>query len=249
MTIHSFLRSRDLKKTRFCNENGNMIRGTIAVVLAIILLIISVSGFFILLVSDSNNIFFPTIHSTFQLRPEFSSESNTFIQHITLCQLALLVAEVICSLVIIFSNYEYSNPANYNIVPITSRREVKKFSSSPNCQTNKCNFMFSLKLTFIFLMSFSFLLRLITSTWSSLISIAPPNQLPTLAYLSSALIAGASNFSGIIYVTSILEVLLFFTVISTSSQISSRQRVALASDNRWIFLKFKRFFYLFKCFI
>lgn len=204
-----------------------MIRGTFAVVLAIILLIISVSGFFILLVSDCNNIFY-------HQRPEFSSESNTFIQHLTLCQLALLVAEVVCSLVIIFSNYEQSVPVDYKIVPSTSSSKGKRSLalSSPNYQTNKCNFMFSLKLTFIFLVSFSFLLRLVTSTWSSLVSLAPPNQLSTLTYLSSAVIAGAFNFSGIIYVTSILEVLLFFTVISTSSQISSATRVVSASDIR-----------------
>lgn len=230
MTIYTSPQRSRFTERRFSNENGNMIRGTFAVVLAIILLIISVSGFFILLVSDCNNIFYLT--PVQQRLTEFSTENNSFIYQITLCQLTLIIAEVVCSLVIIFSNSNQAVPVNYNIVPSTSRDFKTREVALVNCRANKCSYIFSLKLTFTFLVFLSFCLRLVTSTWSSLVALAPPNHLPTLAYLSSAVITGATNFSGIIYMTSILEVLLFFTVISTSTQTSSTRRVVSASDNR-----------------
>lgn len=230
MTIYTSPQRSRVADRRFSNENGNMICGTLAVVLAIILLIISVSGFFILLVSDCDNIFYLT--HVQQRLTGFSSENNNFIYQVTLCQLTLIVAEVVCSLVIIFSNNEHAVPVDYNVVPSTSTEYKRTNIVSVNCRTNKCSFIFSLKLIFSILVSLSFCLRLVTSTWSSLVALAPPNHLPTLAYLSSAVITGASNFSGIIYMTSILEVLLFFTVISTSTRIASSTRVVSASDNR-----------------
>lgn len=230
MTIYTSPQRSRLAERRFSNENANMIRSTLAIVIAIILLIISVSGFFILLVSDCNNIFYLT-HVQQRFSNDFSSENNSFIYQITLCQLTLIVAEVVCSFIIIFSNQEHSVATDYNIVPSTSRDKGTALAPG-NSRANKCSFIFSLKLTLSFLVSLSFCLRLVTSTWSSLVALAPPNHLPTLAYLSSAVITGASNFSGIIYMTSILEVLLFFTVISTSTRISSTRRVASPSDNR-----------------
>lgn len=236
-----------------------MIRCTFVVILAILLLIISVSGFFILLISNDCNIFYPYAQSTFQLsqwdsmaRPTesvhsptpFTALNDSFFYTSTLCQLTLILFEVMIALVIIFNNEiggdidftSMVSPSSYNLVPSTSVP-----SNSPNLSplkyARKCRLIFALKLIFILLISASFLLRLVTSTWSSILFLNPsrsfayPSTLsssPSTSYVTKlidAVITGASNFSGIIYVTSIIEVLLFVLVLSASTRLSSPLRV------------------------
>ena len=243
------------------STNNNMIKGTFVVVLSILLLIISVSGFFVLLIGNSNdcNIFYPTFaqsafHSSHSHHHQHSeqqsneisslsaSNDSSFFYTSTLCQLTLILAEVLISLVIIFNNeigcnHDHSVRFNsrsinneYNLVPSTSKGATSTNVKYTHANGDKCRFIFSLKLIFIFLVSISFLLRLVTSTWSSILSLAAANHAhlsnPTsissstsfVAKVIDTVITGASNFSGIIYVTSIIEVLLFVFVLSSSTQ-------------------------------
>ena len=237
-----------------------MIRCTFVVVLAILLLIISVSGFFILFISNDCNIFYPYAQSSLKSTPYYLVSINSkisnqdasitpndysFFYTSTLCQLTLILFEVMVALVIIFNNEVAYNTGlnNYNsLVPFTTRYNHNSnyyyISHYTALYVRKCQQIFSLKLIFILLISISFLLRLITSTWNSKAFVVSDNQ--SLSYSSSpssssliyspssyivkiidTIIMGTSNFSGIIYITSIIEVLLLVLVFSASTRISS----------------------------
>jgi len=226
-----------------------MIRGTFVVILAILLLVISVSGFFVLLISNDCNIFYPYAQSTFRWdsaegvhnHKPFTELNDSLFYTSTLCQLTLILFEVMVALVIIFNN-EIGCPAdhltgvNYNLIPSDTIQHVHP-NLDPTNYARRCRLIFALKLIFILLITISFLLRLVTSTWSSVLfsdSNGPFSYMSTLSSSHStsyvtkmidAVITGASNFSGIIYVTSIIEVLLFVLVLSASTRLSSPIRL------------------------
>lgn len=233
-----------LVERRPCEVQVNMIRDTLVVfscVLSILLLVISVSGFFILLISNDCNIFYPYSQVPFNppqpanfVPPQghlSPSHNAAFFYNSTLCQLTLILGEVLIALVIIFNNEVYykgrgrdsSNRLDYHPLPGTS--STVKGANLANSH-GKCSYIFLLKLIFIFLISISFFLRLVTSAWNITPSYSPGNQI-SMSILSSAfpqsssyvakmidaLITGALNFSVVLYICSFIELLLFLFVL------------------------------------
>lgn len=261
-----------LIERRPCEVKANMIRGTLVIfscVLSILLLVISVSGFFILLITNDCNIFYPYTQVPFN-PPQLAnvipqqghlspSNNAAFFYNSTLCQLTLILGEVLIALVIIFNNEVYykgpgrdsSNRLDYHPLPGTSR--TVKGANLANSH-DKCSYMFLLKLIFIFLISISFFLRLVTSAWNSTPSYLPGNQI-SMSILSSAfpqsssfvakmidaVITGALNFGAVLYICSFIELLLFLFVLGVwgfDHQLtpSSQILIELLSSNCGTFL-------------
>ena len=215
-----------------------MLRGTFVIVFAILLLIISVSGFFFMIISNDCNIFYSNIYSNhletkyYSNRHERSNQkwTNDFFYRSTLCQLILIFLEVVVSLVIIFYNeIGHDNNRSNNgyrlvqLIPYQNRNGtiLSKF-------TSKCQTLFTLKFLFIILISISFLLRIVTSTLRNVWTLYSNDEHDQIFPLSTAyisnlinsLLAGTWNISAINYTTSIIEFLLFILVLSTSVRVT-----------------------------
>ena len=218
-------------------KSDHVIRCAFVVILAILLLLIAVSGIFILLISNDCGFMYAqtTSHYVHLSSPDLnitanSYTSNSMFYSLTICQLTLIIFEVLIALMIIFFNQigcdsmcgEISNTlSSYAHYQPISTSHTTKIHSHPN-HKSKCSSVSLLKILFIVLISVSFILRLFIFSWAGLLWTTDKTQMSSISSQVDTKVSSSSTYlSGLIYATTLFESLLFILVLTTNTNFSN----------------------------